>query len=99
MKNNRLIPTIIQDSLSKEVVMLGYMNTKSLEKTRKTRTVWFWSRKRQKLWMKGESSGNTLVVKNIYEDCDADTLLILVTLVGKTVCHTGNYSCFFTKIL
>ncbi|MFA6532724.1 MAG: phosphoribosyl-AMP cyclohydrolase [Patescibacteria group bacterium] len=94
----KLIPTIIQDYKSKAVYMLGYSSVKSLEKTRKTGYVWFWSRSRKKLWMKGEESGNKLKVKKIYLDCDKDTLLFKVKLIGKKVCHTGNLSCFFNLI-
>lgn len=90
----KLIPTIIQDYKSKAVYMLGYSNAKSLEKTKKTRYVWFWSRSRKKLWTKGEESGNKLKVKEIYFDCDRDTILIKALLIGKNVCHTGNLSCF-----
>lgn len=93
----KLIPTIIQDNKSKVVYMLGYSSAKSLEKTKITGYVWFWSRSRKKLWMKGEKSGNKLLIKDIFFDCDQDTLLIKVNLIGKNVCHTGNSSCFFNK--
>ncbi len=94
----KLIPTIIQDYKSKTVYMLGYSNEKSLEKTKISGYVWFWSRSRKKLWLKGEVSGNKLLVKNIYTDCDKDAILIKVRLIGKNVCHTGNLSCFFNNI-
>jgi len=94
----KLIPTIIQDYKSKAVYMLGYSSDKSLEKTKKTGFVWFWSRSRKKLWMKGKESGNKLKVVGIFFDCDRDTLLIEVKLMGKNVCHSGNLSCFFNKI-
>ena len=94
----KLIPTIIQDYKSKAVYMLGYSSVKSLEKTKITGYVWFWSRSRKKLWMKGEKSRNKLLVKDIYFDCDQDTILIKVDLIGKNVCHTGNLSCFFTPL-
>jgi phosphoribosyl-AMP cyclohydrolase len=94
MKIMKLIPAIIQEEKTKEVLMLGYMNTTALQKTRKSGRVWFWSRKRRKLWMKGESSGNTLEVKKIMSDCDKDTLLVLVKLTGSGVCHTGARTCF-----
>ena len=93
----KLIPTIIQDYKSKAVYMLGYSTVESLKKTKITGYVWFWSRSRQKLWMKGERSGNKLRVKQIYFDCDQDALLIEVNLIGKNVCHTGNLSCFLKK--
>lgn len=95
-KNKNLIPVIIQDNQTKEVLMLGYMNDRAMKKTLQTGNVWFWSRSRKRLWMKGETSGNILVVQNIFLDCDADTLLILVKLVGSASCHTGERSCFFT---
>ena len=95
---NMLIPTIIQDNESKAVYMLGYSSAKSLEKTKQTGYVWFWSRSRKKLWMKGEKYGNKLKIKNIFFDCDQDALLIEVSLEGKNVCHTGNLSCFFNKL-
>lgn len=90
----KLIPAIIQDYKSGEILMLGYMNEKALQKTTKTGWVNFWSRSRQKIWMKGEKSGNKLKLKNIFIDCDADTLLIKVKLIGENVCHTGNKTCF-----
>lgn len=93
----KLIPTIIQDYKSKAVYMLGYSSVKSLKKTKISGYVWLWSRRRQKLWMKGEKSGNKLKVINIFFDCDKDTILIKVKLIGKNVCHTGNLSCFFNK--
>ncbi|EKE15297.1 MAG: hypothetical protein ACD_12C00086G0008 [uncultured bacterium] len=95
---SKLIPTIIQDYKSKAVYMLGYSSGKSLEKIKTTGYVWFWSRSRKKLWMKGEESGNKLKVKEIYFDCDQDSLLIKVSLEGKNVCHSGNLSCFFTPL-
>lgn len=92
-----MIPTIIQDYCTSEVYMLGYSNKQSLDKTEKTGYVYFWSRSRKKLWMKGEESGNKLKVKEIFFDCDKDTLLIKVKLIGNNVCHTGNKSCFFNS--
>lgn len=97
-KGNGLMPTIIQDYKSGDVYMLGYMNKESLQKTFETRWVYFWSRSRKKLWMKGEESGNKLHVKGIYVDCDKDSLLLKVELIGENVCHTGNKSCFYTKM-
>lgn len=94
----KLIPIIIQENESREVLMLAYMNNKALKKTRETGFVYFWSRKRKKLWLKGEESGNTLQVKEMLTDCDNDTLLIRVKLIGTHVCHTGNKTCFFTKL-
>ncbi len=94
----KLIPTIIQDYKSKAVYMLGYSSVESLVKTNISGYVWFWSRSRQELWMKGKESGNKLKVVGIFFDCDKDAILIKVKLVGKNVCHTGNLSCFFNKI-
>lgn len=96
---NKLIPAIIQNAITKDVLMLGYMNRKALTKTMKTGFVYFWSRKRKKLWMKGEESGNKLKVKQIFIDCDADALLIKVELIGKAACHTGSKSCFQNMLL
>jgi len=98
-KNNGLIPTIVQDCKTLEVYMLGYSNKESLEKTKESGFVWFYSRSRKKLWMKGEESGNKLKVVDIYSDCDKDTILIKAKLIGKNVCHTGNKSCFYKKLL
>ena len=95
----RLIPTIIQEQNSREVLMLGYMNTESLRRTKDTGFVWFWSRSRKRLWKKGESSGNTLKVQTISTDCDGDALLIKVSMCGESVCHTGSRSCFFSEIV
>lgn len=97
-KNNGLVPTIVQDYQTGDVYMLGYMNEEALQKTLGTKWVYFWSRRRKKLWMKGEDSGNKLKVKEIYSDCDSDSLLIKVELIGTHVCHTGNRSCFYTKL-
>ncbi|WP_251859609.1 phosphoribosyl-AMP cyclohydrolase [Clostridium sp. Marseille-Q2269] len=93
-----LIPTIVQDFYSGEVLMLAYMNKESLEKTIKTNTTWFWSRSREELWNKGATSGNLQHVKSIYMDCDRDTILIKVQQVG-VACHTGHKSCFYTTLI
>lgn len=90
-----LIPAIIQEDKTGEVLMLGYMNKDALVRTQKTGLVHFWSRSKKRLWMKGETSGNKLKVKNIYTDCDKDTILIVAELVGKNVCHDGYRSCFY----
>ena len=97
-KNNGLVPAIIQEEVTGAVLMLGYLNQEAFEKTKKTGFVFFWSRSRKQLWMKGEESGNKLKVKSILIDCDYDTILIKVELVGKAVCHTGKYSCFFNRL-
>ncbi|MGF1533142.1 MAG: bifunctional phosphoribosyl-AMP cyclohydrolase/phosphoribosyl-ATP diphosphatase HisIE [Bernardetiaceae bacterium] len=88
-----LLPAIIQDSRTRQVLMLGYMNTESLQVTQQERRVTFWSRSKQRLWTKGETSGNFLEVEEIISDCDGDTLLIRVRPRGE-VCHTGSDTCF-----
>ncbi|BAQ13521.1 putative phosphoribosyl-AMP cyclohydrolase [Clostridium botulinum] len=97
-KGSDLIPTIIQDFYSGEVLMLAYMNKESLEKTIETNTTWFWSRSREELWNKGATSGHFQYVKSIHIDCDGDTLLIKVEQLGPT-CHTGHRSCFYTTLI
>jgi phosphoribosyl-ATP pyrophosphohydrolase/phosphoribosyl-AMP cyclohydrolase len=92
-----LIPAIIQDAASGDVLMLGYMNEESLKRTLEGGQVWFYSRSRQELWHKGATSGNYLNVRSISRDCDDDALLIQVEAVGP-VCHTGNRSCFFREL-
>jgi len=92
-----LIPAIIQDDKTKQVLMLAYMNRESLEKTFEKGRTYFYSRSRRELWLKGNTSGNIQVVKKIILDCDNDTLLVLVEQKG-VACHTGNYSCFFKEI-
>lgn len=96
-KGNGLIPTIIQDYYSGEVLMLAYMSKESFELTKKTNKTWFYSRSRNELWNKGATSGNLQEVKEIWSDCDNDTLLIKVKQNG-TACHTGEKSCFFRRI-
>ena len=93
-----LIPAIIQDVDSGDVMMLAYMNSTSLEMTVETGFTHFWSRSRQKYWKKGETSGHVQEVKKIWYDCDADTLLITVSQHGPCACHTGNRTCFFREI-
>ncbi len=97
-KTDGLAPAIIQDYQNRVVYMLGYMSEEALEETKKTGWVYFWSRSRKCLWMKGETSGNRLKVKEILGDCDSDSLLIKVELIGTSVCHTGKISCFTTRI-
>jgi len=92
-----LIPIIIQDEMTRQVLMLAYMNKESLEKTLEEGRTCFYSRSRRKLWFKGNTSGNIQSVKKIVLDCDNDSLLILVEQKG-VACHTGNYSCFFKEI-
>lgn len=97
-KGNGLVPAIIQDYQSGIVYMLGYMNKEAFKKMKETSWVYFWSRSRKRLWMKGEESGNKLKVKEILIDCDNDTVLVKAELEGKNVCHTGNTTCFNTKL-
>ena len=94
-KTNGLVPVVIQDHQTLEVLMLGYMNIEALEKTQSEGKVTFFSRTKNRLWTKGEESGNFLNVKSIAIDCDNDTILIKVNPVGNT-CHTGSRSCFGT---
>lgn len=96
-KKGELIPAVIQENSTGEVLMLAYMNKESLEKTLETGYTWFFSRSRQKLWNKGETSGHVQKVVSICGDCDDDTLLIKVEQTGPA-CHTGSKSCFFNKI-
>lgn len=95
---SELIPAIIQDDDTNEILMLAYMNEESMRLTLETGRTWFFSRSRGKLWNKGETSGHFQHVVSIYSDCDDDTLLIRVKQTGPA-CHTGSYSCFFNKIL
>ncbi len=95
-KNNGLVPVIVQDDTTLQVLMLGYMNEEALEKTRQENKVTFFSRSKQRLWTKGETSGNFLNVQSIELDCDADTILIKALAAGP-VCHTGKDTCFGKK--
>ena len=97
-KSGGLVPAIIQDETSGDVLMLGFMNAESFELTRRTGEVVFFSRSRHRLWKKGESSGHILKVCDIRIDCDADALLIRVNPVGPGVCHAGYRSCFFRSL-
>ena len=97
-KSGGLIPAIVQDAETKEVLMLAYMNNQSWEATLKTGKATYWSRSRQSLWMKGESSGNVQLVKSIFIDCDNDTILLQVEQLGGAACHTGHKSCFYRKL-
>lgn len=92
-----LIPAIIQDDATGEVLMLGYMNEESLRRTLDSGKVWFYSRSRQQLWMKGETSGNVLEVRRILRDCDEDALVVRATPAGPT-CHTGERTCFYREL-
>ena len=92
-----LIPCVVQQYDTGEVLMVAWMNEESVGLTLKTGTTWFWSRSRQELWNKGATSGHLQKVVSIYSDCDNDTLLLNVRQTG-VACHTGSYSCFFNKM-
>ena len=92
-----LIPAIVQDADNGDVLMLGYMNEESIRRTLDNNEVWFYSRSRQELWHKGETSGNKLLVRELWRDCDNDTILVKAHPTGPT-CHTGNRTCFFTEL-
>jgi phosphoribosyl-AMP cyclohydrolase len=97
-KTGGLVPAIVQDNETGEVLMLGYMNQESFEATLSTGNATFYSRSRQTLWVKGETSGNVQLVKEIRIDCDDDTVLIKVEQLGGAACHTGHRSCFYKKV-
>jgi phosphoribosyl-AMP cyclohydrolase len=97
-KEGGLIPAIVQDHANGEVLMLGFMNAEALALTKKTGFVTFYSRSRKKLWTKGETSGQKLVLRELRVDCDRDALLVSVELDGGAVCHEGYRSCFFRRI-
>jgi phosphoribosyl-AMP cyclohydrolase len=97
-KGKGLVPAIIQDAESGDVLMLGYMNEASLKMTMETGRACFYSRSRDKLWVKGETSGHVQNVKEIFIDCDRDTILVKVEQIGGAACHTGYRSCFFQKL-
>lgn len=94
---NGLVPAVVQDAQSKEVLMLAYMNEESLLRSVQTGTTWFWSRSRDELWNKGATSGHTQRIVSMAYDCDGDTLLVRVQQQGPA-CHTGSYSCFFNPV-
>jgi phosphoribosyl-ATP pyrophosphohydrolase/phosphoribosyl-AMP cyclohydrolase len=94
---NGLVPAIVQDANTKQVLMLAYMNAAALAKTIETGNATFWSRRRQRLWMKGETSGNIQRVREIRYDCDGDAILLLVEPAGPA-CHTGEVSCFYRSL-
>ena len=96
-QKSELIPVIVQEAESREVLMLGFTNREAVERTIQTKTAWFWSRSRQKLWNKGETSGNFIYVSRILSDCDDDTLIYSGIPAGP-VCHTGNRTCFYTEL-
>jgi len=97
-KSDGLVTAVVQDAATGRVLMVGYMNQESFQKTVETGFVTFYSRSRKKLWMKGESSGHRLVVKEISTDCDLDAVLVKVEAQGPGVCHEGYQSCFFRRL-
>ena len=97
LDENGLIPVVVQDSENGDVLMVGYMNREAVERTLETRRVTFWSRSRQKFWVKGETSGHFQQLKGMYVDCDQDCLLVKVEQIGPA-CHEGFRSCFFREI-
>ncbi len=96
-KRNGLIPVVVQDIITKDVLMVGYINRYALSKTIDTGNAWFWSTSHNKLWMKGEESGNIQPVKKILVDCDSDALVYLVDSTNS-ICHTGNKTCFHNEL-
>lgn len=92
-----LIPAVVQDWLDGTILMVGFMNREALARTLESKSVHFWSRSRQKLWEKGETSGHRLLLKDLFVDCDGDTILVKAEPAGPT-CHTGEPSCFFTRL-
>ncbi|SUA53773.1 phosphoribosyl-AMP cyclohydrolase [Oligella ureolytica] len=94
-----LIPVIAQDWQSERVLMVAWMNHEALVETVNSRRGVYWSRSRKKLWRKGESSGHTQIVHDIYLDCDADVVLLKVEQIGDVACHTGRESCFYKKLV
>jgi len=96
-KGDGIVPVIVQDANTKEVLTLAYTNKESLERTLTTGNSWFWSRSRKKLWMKGEESGNTQKIKEIKVDCDSDSLIYFVEPSGPA-CHTGERTCFHNSL-
>lgn len=92
-----LIPAVVQEASTGQVLMLAYMNKESLKRTLESGYTWFWSRSRQELWNKGATSGHLQEVVAMYSDCDNDTLLVQVKQTGAA-CHTGHHSCFYTKM-
>ena len=93
-----LIPTVIQNHENNEVLMLAWMNPEAIERTFVTGRMWYWSRSRQEMWCKGETSGDRQFLREAYYDCDGDTLLFKVEQTGKGACHTGAPTCFFRSM-
>jgi phosphoribosyl-AMP cyclohydrolase len=97
-KSDGLITAVVQDHRTGRVLMVGYMNEEAFSKTVETGFATFWSRSRRKLWLKGETSGHRLVVKEISTDCDCDAVLVKVEAIGPGVCHAGYESCFYRRL-
>ncbi len=97
-KGNGLIPVVVQDAKTKDILMQAYANRQAVEHTLKTGKATYWSRSRNELWVKGETSGHTQKIVSVSTDCDYDTLLYVVEQTGPA-CHTGKYSCFYNKML
>jgi phosphoribosyl-AMP cyclohydrolase/phosphoribosyl-ATP pyrophosphohydrolase/phosphoribosyl-AMP cyclohydrolase len=93
-----LVPAIVQEAGSGQVLMMAWMNQDSLRKTLETGRTWFWSRSRKEYWCKGETSGDRQFVREAFYDCDGDTLLFVVDQEGRGACHTGERSCFYRKL-
>ncbi len=98
-KGSGLVPVVVQDADTGEVLMLAYMNREAWLKTRQTGKATYWSRSRNELWVKGETSGNTQLVEEILLDCDSDTILLKVRQIGGAACHTGYRSCFYRRVV
>ncbi len=97
-KGGGLIPAVVQDAATGEVLMLAYMNEGAFQRTLETGRAWFYSRSRNAYWMKGESSGHVQEVQEVLVDCDADAVVLKVTQVGGAACHTGHRTCFFRRV-
>jgi len=97
-KGDGLIPAVVQDAETGEVLMLAYMNEEAFRRTVETGRAWFYSRSRDRYWMKGESSGNVQEVREVRVDCDADAVVLKVRQVGGAACHTGHRSCFYRRV-
>ncbi|MDW7710074.1 MAG: phosphoribosyl-AMP cyclohydrolase [Deferrisomatales bacterium] len=97
-KGDGLVPAVVQDAETGEVLMLAYMNQEAFRRTLETGRTWFYSRSRDRYWMKGESSGHVQEVREVRVDCDADAVVLKVTQVGGAACHTGHRSCFYRRV-
>lgn len=96
--DNGLVPAIVQEHGTGQVLMMAWMNDEALQRTLETGRTWFWSRSRQEYWCKGETSGDRQYVREAWYDCDGDTLLFVVEQEGRGACHTGERSCFFRRL-